>query len=576
MIEMNRKEKLFFLLGAVCILVYYIPVLILGQNSHFILHDNLDGEFVYRILMNLDYSDKYNNGVIWQVMNGLPRDYLQTGLNITVLLFGIFSPFTAYIINDILARLIAYLGMYLLLKTCILERTSSDLKANVVAVFFSLFFAFIPTYTIYGCLTVMGQPLLLWVFINLWKRKAHWYDYAIIVLFPFCSSFFLSGFFICIALFIWWGYGYISLKKINGSFLGGVVLLSAFYLLTEYNMIFSVLFGNNQSHRLEFSASRSFLESMYETIQLVMVTQYHSGSILSGCIIVLVLVLLFIKRKIRRVDKILILCISVILVINMFYLFSLQYAESVKIIRIFQWNRFYFLLPLLWTILYADITNQIFHIQNKRKQYSYAFTILMISFSCVFLLYKNEEFKGNIRELAGKIFMKESKSPSFSRFFASPLFDEIKNYIGKEQSKYRVICLGMHPSVAIYNGYFTLDSYQTSYPLEYKHEFRRIICKELDKDSDLKRYFDNWGSRCYMYSSELGRNWMISKYDTLSVKYLDVNVAILKEMGAEYLFSTVKIENAEQLGFDFEKIFEDSISYWRIYLYKINEKNSSF
>ena len=149
MIEMNRKEKLFFLLGAVCILVYYIPVLILGQNSHFILHDNLDGEFVYRILMNLDYSDKYNNGVIWQVMNGLPRDYLQTGLNITVLLFGIFSPFTAYIINDILARLIAYLGMYLLLKTCILERTSSDLKANVVAVFFSLFFAFIPTYTIY-------------------------------------------------------------------------------------------------------------------------------------------------------------------------------------------------------------------------------------------------------------------------------------------------------------------------------------------------------------------------------------------------------------------------------------------
>ena len=565
----NEKTRYIFWGGVVCILMYYIPVLWLGQNSHVIIHDNLDGEFIYRIWMTLDGSDKYNNGMIWQVMNGLPRDYLQTSLNMTVLFFQIFSPFIAYIVNDILARLIAYAGMFLLLKQYVLSETWIDQRTKFLVMVCSLLFALIPIYTVYGGLTVMGQPLLFWSFLNLWNNKNSWFNYAIIVLFPFCSSFYLSGFFICVVLSLVWMYGLCVFKRVKKEFLIGLILLGVVYCLTEYRMIFSVLFEKSQSHRLEFSSMYSWMDILYETLKLLFVTQYHSGVFTSVPCIIMLLVLLFLNKGVKlKTDQVIILCIGSILILNMIYLYLFKQTD-ITIIRIFQWNRFYFLLPGLWIVLLASVSNQLLYASCKKPVYCQALVISMIAVSFLYVLNKNEEFKGNVRELAGKFFMKENRTPSFARFFSPALFDQIKDYIGRDQSEYRVICLGVHPSVAIYNGFFTLDSYQTSYPLEYKHQFRRIICRELDKDPDLKKYFDNWGSRCYMYASELKRNCMVGKYDTISVKSLDIDVPVLQEMGAAYIFSAVEIQNANQLNLSMEKVFEDENSYWRIYLYKI-------
>jgi hypothetical protein len=133
------------------------------------------------------------------------------------------------------------------------------------------------------------------------------------------------------------------------------------------------------------------------------------------------------------------------------------------------------------------------------------------------------------------------------------------------------VSLGIHPSVAQYNGFSILDGYCSSYPLEYKHAFRRIIERELDNSPKWKAYFDAWGSRCYVFSSEL-EGFMYTKSDTVRVVNLRLNTAVLREMGGEYVLSAVEILNCRDNDLELLRIFENDHSPWRIYLYRVREE----
>jgi hypothetical protein len=159
--------------------------------------------------------------------------------------------------------------------------------------------------------------------------------------------------------------------------------------------------------------------------------------------------------------------------------------------------------------------------------------------------------------------------PSYKQYFAQKEFSDIKNYIGLPQDQYRVVSIGLHPDIAQYNGFYTLDTYNNFYPLSYKHQFRKIIAPELNKSPDLKSYFDQWGGRCYIFVSELGENYMFSKNSTKQIKHLQLNTAVLKQMGGKYILSAVPIMNFKENHLAFEKSFESKDSYWKIYLYKV-------
>ena len=85
---------------------------------------------------------------------------------------------------------------------------------------------------------------------------------------------------------------------------------------------------------------------------------------------------------------------------------------------------------------------------------------------------------------------------SWRKYYAEDLFAKVEETIGKNKNEYKVACIGVNSSVALFNGFYTVDGYSTDYPLEYKHRFRKVIEKELDKDEGIKGYFDNWGNRC--------------------------------------------------------------------------------
>ena len=131
--------------------------------------------------------------------------------------------------------------------------------------------------------------------------------------------------------------------------------------------------------------------------------------------------------------------------------------------------------------------------------------------------------------------------------------------------------LGIYPSIAQFNGFHTLDSYQNNYPLSYKKRFRRVIGPELEKNVEIKEYFDAWGNRCYLFSAELKNSCYLNctKDYNAKVKKLDINTGVLKEMGCAYIFSAVLIENAADINLKLDKTFENNISHLKIHLYKL-------
>ena len=143
-------------------------------------------------------------------------------------------------------------------------------------------------------------------------------------------------------------------------------------------------------------------------------------------------------------------------------------------------------------------------------------------------------------------------------------------FINEDKNSYRVISLGMSPSIALYNGFYTLDSYENSYPLSYKKDFRELMENEIVKNVKIKNYYDNWGCRCYFFPVETYRSYYFNKNSNKKIKNLNFNTKKFIEMGGKYIFSAVEIVNAEENNIKLEKTFETTNSYWKVYLYKVN------
>jgi hypothetical protein len=108
----------YFIVSGLIFGMYYLPVLILGEDCYVRIHDNLDGEYFLRhILINLPESlPYYQNGQLMMIMNGLPRVLLPSSLNMAAWLLGLLPPLTAYLLNDFFVRVVGFAGMFILLN----------------------------------------------------------------------------------------------------------------------------------------------------------------------------------------------------------------------------------------------------------------------------------------------------------------------------------------------------------------------------------------------------------------------------------------------------------------------------
>jgi len=546
------------------LLSFLLPIIILKEHAHIIIHDNLDSEFLYRHLLKtsnttLDFS---SDAEIEQVMNGIPRSSLPSGLSFISLLFSVFNSFNAYLINHIIVHLIAFFGMFLLLKTL---HTKKQYEHIIIGT--SLCFALLPFYTIYG-MSVAGQPLLLFAFLNIKNRKATFYDYLIIALFPFYSFFVFVGPFIISTITLLFLINSVQEKRINKPFLTGIFLLVICYLLVEFNLINSMFISSNLlSHRTEFISLDTVLICFKTALNVFLFGDYVVQSLPAFFIITPVIISIFINKTNIIIKRNTIYILLFIFAASIFYGFWTWVGwsplrEKIPILNIFNLSRFHFLFPLLWYILFSFSLSFII-----KKKYGKKITILLLSAQIVYVVANNYEHKNIVKNILNI----KNDALTFRAFFSEDLFMQIKNKINRPLEDYRVVSIGIPPTVSQYNGFYTLDSYQNNYKLNYKHQFRTIIEKELTKNDEIRKYFDNWGSRCYIFADELGKQLTFTKTDSKkSVNNLELNTIALKNMGGEFIFSALEIKNYKAINLEFLNIYTNEASAWKIYLYKVN------
>ncbi len=561
--QFSGIDPLVRLATAGLMLMYFIPFVLLGADSYITIHDNLDSDFVYkRLLVNTGQALNYkNDSTIQNVMNGIPRSAYRSGFDFTLLLFYLFDSHVAYIVNYIIIHLVAFLGMFLLLKEHFMQSQQSNYLAWSVAVCFAL----IPFYGIYG-LSVAGQPILLRAFLNILYSKQKLSDYIVILLFPFYSSLPLVAPFIISFLVLIGVFHLADTGRVNKLFFVVIAGFGLTYALTEWQMIYSFVNKSFVSHRTVWDRWNDFnlLSNMSRAKEVLLNAQYHAGIVPAAVILLSALVASIVLAVRKTLNKQFVFVIASIMGVCMIYGFHdwiVYYCrEKLPQLKFFNVSRFTFLLPILFMLLFAIA---LFEINKVKRLVPLAWGLLAVQLGVC--LNANLELKNNLKLLAGR----NIEEPTYHQFFSPELFLEVEKYIGRPKEAYRVVSIGMHPSVAQFNGFYTLDSYQQTYELEYKKKFREIFELELGKNSGLREYFDGWGNRCYVFVSELGKNYLYGKSSGKVVKQLELNTSKLRALGGEYILSAVEIGNYQENGLDFEGKFSDGMSYWDVYLYKV-------
>jgi hypothetical protein len=564
----------FYLSGILLIAAYYIPFMIMGEDSYIRTQDTLNTNmYGYGLLKLLNY---YHHEVFPQIMNGLPREmYVGSGYSICGLLFHVLpTPFIAYVVNDFLCRMIGFLGMFLLLDKHII-RDDVRLRLLIICAT-SIIYSFLGSYNIQGGLTIMGQPLLFYTFANLYKGQNKWWNYLIILFISFYSSFAYMGIFACIILGGIWLYEVVKKRQFHWSFVLGILLLFTGYVIVEHQLIYYTFIDKSAmvSHReLLAHPVPGFTENLIRHIrEYGLLSNYYPGMFFTPVVVLAVCIgfitntkkdngLLYIKLDIDKMSKYIVLSIVGIFLFVFLYSYMRAHLEKyIKLIAMFDWRRFFFMLSTLWMILFALSLQNIGRRLSAKKG-----NIVIAGFiACMFLnvCAYNIELTHNARLLlTGK-----SGSPTYSQFFDFELFDKIKKDINEPQESYRIVSVGLEANIALQNGFYCLDGYLSLYPLAYKEQFREMISDELAKDKAIKQCFDNFGCQCYVFSAELGvPKPIIQNFQDNKIHNLSFNTQKFKEMGGKYVLSAVEIENADDIDLSLRNVF--SGKYWTIWLY---------
>lgn len=561
--------KSFLLFCCVIIIFINLPYFVLGQGFYEIFgYDNLDSNVIwYKLLVESGKLFSDNSSIILQPISGLERLGFPSELSFGTLLYVIFNPPLAYVINIVLIQIIAFFGMQLLLK----EKYKSQ---NIVLIYtISLVFSQLNFWPHAG-ISIAGLPLIYFAYLKFSDKPI--VSIFILLFYASYSDLVTVGVFLIAILSLDILYK-ISIKEKYFRNLIFILLLFVSYLIVEYRLVLSVFDPVFISHRTEIAGSTfGIRETLSPFIKLIF--REYGHNVKKPELIVLTTILfisfaLFRKSSIGKDIFQIIILIVFLSAITVFIQSSFLYSFTSKfeLLRTIQLQRFYWLLPPLYYILFFLVLEKIYEFSSGRL-----IVVFLILFQFGYVVSANTNLKQIVKT---KVLNKEAGVITYGQFYSEKLYSEIKNYIGKDQALFRVASLGLQPAAALYNGFYTIDGYFPNYPIKYKKRFYKIIEKELEKNKIAHDFFIYGGHMCILLSDEEicrlnGHGFIIPTFHKAEknriIHHLDINTEVMRGMNCQYLFSAFQIENANNLSLKFEKYFEREDSPYGIFLYSLN------
>lgn len=574
----RRQNRIWFLAGMLAVLASVFPVLLLGKDAIFTYHDQLDGEV---IAYCLQARHLFRGSTLPEFMNGASKTALTLPAPACVLLFMTGDACFGLTVMLLVGRLTGYVGMALLAG-----EVTENHRAAVLA---GVLFAWLPFLPVYG-LSQFGIPLLFWGILQL-RRKRYVAGVCLYtVFFGLTSSLVLVGFGLLGMGVLWliW-----CLWRERESFrrsLCAWLLLLGTYMAENFRLLTELL-GIGQgtvSHKSEYTlAAASFWPEF--TRFLTRGGQHSEDYHLLPVAFALAAGLLGAWKRTQKAAK-LQRVMGICLAWNVFFALAaalwngtvgILLRGRLSALGAFQLDRLLWIAPSFWYLLFAcglalcmegcTEENAGKGIRIAGKMAAGALTLAALATGGQILL--NGDVKLNVQKLRNP----DYAILSLRDYYALGVMEQVETYLrentGQEQEAYRVVSLGIDPAAALYAGFYCLDGYSNNYSLEYKHAFREVLKPELERSEYLRTYFDGWGNRCYLFSSECPGYYTIEKGGFYFRDYR-LNTEALARLGATYLFSAAYIENAQEQGLQpmRDEPFETEESYYRIYVYRVKEQ----
>ena len=516
----NKTVSIHILFLFITLFLGNLVSFLLFNNLTTFYHDNLDGIVVENKILGEFYSG--NESSIEIFLNGeLKIFYHRHFLKPFILIYSILDVEFAYFFTEFLVKLIAYFSFFIFAK-----KFAKNLI--IISIFSALYASSLPFKTLGFGLAVL--PYI--IYLVLFKEKLKTKHFFFIFFFGINTDFVADFFFIPILISII----FLINKKLLLTKTRKIFLISTIFFffaaLTSSNLIYIKLFDPT-THRIEFySEPLSFFESIKSEIftffQIPNSLNWTTIKNLPYQIIIYqsIIFLFLIKNNLSKKIFILIIFLHILSIIfnltsNTVFGFKLSWID------VYKPSLFIFLL----FFLSIKKTNKI----KKTLTYLSIFPLILfqISSSAVPFIKKNIFKIQDYRNVY-----------TFKDYYMIDDYQEIKKIVQEN----RVATIGYDPLIAAFNGIPVIDGYHALYPLDYKKKFYKLIKKELDKNALLNSYYQNWGSRVYLF---------VDNENNIEIDFLEA-----KKIGAKYIISKLELSSSslDRIKGDFKE---------KIYLYKI-------
>ena len=531
MLEKLNKEKYIYAFGLLCLLFYFVPFFF-NSTAMVHIHDNLDDALPkYKLV-----SDYFRLNIDNLALNGnLPIWAIPIFSQPLSLIFFIDNYELAYLLNDFVVRIFAFVGVLLLGKY---------FKTDAfITVLISLMFTYSISYTMFG-LSIAGLPLVFWAILyieNIDSIKKKVLIFLIVLFIGWNTWLSLSGIFFILLL--------IPLSLIFKVKPTKLILTVLFFyciglLLGNWNMIYAEKLSGIAWHRIEFARFDEGVFNIYKLIKSIILNVfyfkpsiwYHMYYVPLGFVLIVSLAIGILNEKRKTILSLFLLILFCSFFYYLYYTSEFfNFTQRVGGLFVsLNLSRFFFIVSFIVVLIVL--------ISGTTKNKISKFLIVFVSIVQILIILINTPHWNSAR----KVLSNKSISGSYSKisnYYEKDWFDLVKKNIDGKT----VISVGIDPMKAVVNEIPSLDGYYQLYPLQYKNEFRNIIKKSME-EAGKADYYNKWGSRVYTFhKSDLPES---------------IDFCYAKKLGADFVISSKKID----LKYLTEVLKDDSKS--RI-LYKI-------